>query len=152
MPLINAFRWGKMVHGAINVPVWLHIATLLSLLPSVSPPIPNCILKVISYAFSPVQSTSVACGCWWFTCLAWGSASLGHSHSPELRPTGKLINTQASCKGLLLSSLAQPHICLCLGPRSPYIPTHLGRITASMFEEIPSPGLPRQAIQEKHGL
>ncbi|KAM7416392.1 hypothetical protein PAMA_018451 [Pampus argenteus] len=26
-------------------------------------------------------------------------------------------------------------------PRSPYIPTHLGRITASMFEEIPSPGV-----------
>lgn len=128
------------------------LASLVSLLPSVSPPTPNCILKVISYSFSLVQSTSVARGCWCVTCLGWGSASLGHSHSPELRPTGKLINTQASCNGLVLSSPAQPHICLCLGPRSPYIPTHLGSITASMFEEIPSPGLPRQAIQEKHRL
>lgn len=104
----------------------------------------NCIITVILYAFSPVQSTSVACGCWFVTCLAWGSASLGHSHSPEFKPTGKLINTQAPYQGLgpQLPSPAT-HICPCLGPS--YIPTHLGRITASMFEEIPSRGLPKQA-------
>lgn len=82
-----------MVHRAIKVPVWLHRLCVP-------------VLKVISYAFSLVQSTSVARGCWFVTCLAWGSASLGHSHSPELRPTGKLINSQPPYKGLVLSSLA----------------------------------------------
>lgn len=87
----------------------------------------NCILNVISYALSPVQSTSVARGCWFVTCLAWGSASLGHSHSPEPKPTGKLINTQAPYKGLVLDSLAQPHICLCLCLRSPLHPHTPGK-------------------------
>lgn len=69
-----------------------NLASLVSLLPFVYSQL-NYILKVIFYTFSSVQSTSVACGCWFVICLAWGSASLGHSHSPELRPTGKLINT-----------------------------------------------------------
>lgn len=127
--LINGFRWGQMVHGAIKVPVWLHRLPCVPCAPVAlfSSSHLNYILKVISYAFSPVQSTSVACGCWFVTCLAWGSASLGHSHSPELRPTGKLINTQAPYKGLVLSSMAQPHICLCLGPRSPLHPHTPGK-------------------------
>lgn len=97
-----------------------------------TPQTPHSLL--ISYAF--------ACGCCFVTCLAWGSASLGHSHSPELKSTEKLINTQAPYKGLVLNSLAQPHICICLGPPGPpYILTHLGRITASL-KKYPPEGYP----------
>lgn len=101
---------------------WRNQSACLSPQTLVFPPLPsspyylNCILKVISYAF--------ACGCWFVTCLAWGSASLGHSHSPELKPTVKLVNTQAPYKGLVLNSLALPHICLCLGPQVPLPSPH----------------------------
>lgn len=53
-----------MVHGGIKVPVWPH-RLWLSLCPCCPPPSRlYCILKVISYTFSPGKSTSVACGCW----------------------------------------------------------------------------------------
>lgn len=126
-----------MVHE-IKLPFWLH-RVHFSLLPS-SPSYLNCILKVISCAF--------ACGCWFVTCLAWGSASLGHSHSPELKPTEKLINTQAPYKGLVLDSLAQPHICLCLGPQVPLTSSHTWEeLQPACLKKYPPEGYPsRQNI------